>query len=159
MSVTVALNRRVHAPVGAGSCWRRRASLRHSFPVKLNRVITIAVLAVLCTGFGAGCGGTGQVSTAGRNGKVVVCGPFEDRDTASEILVRYSDLTCQQAEAFMVVLPNSPGRFNLATKDPEEPAAHCQVFAAGASPLLARCRFGSGVLEFREWSKKQQRDK
>lgn len=119
-------------------------------------IISLALAAL--SAFGVGCGATdkSQVSTAGAVHQSIECGPYENEKSASKIMIKNDALTCQQAEAFMVLLPDSPGPFSLKTGKAGERDARCRVFPS-SSPVSARCHIGQGVIELIETPEAQGR--
>jgi hypothetical protein len=106
-------------------------------------------LAILLALFGVGCGAIDgeQGSTGGSLHGSTECGPFEGKHSTTKILISSDNLTCQQAEAFMILLPDHPGHFRIATEGPGEEEASCRVFPPSAHPVSVRCRLGPSVIE------------
>lgn len=62
-------------------------------------------------------------------------------------MIHNADLTCRQAEAFMVVVLNFPSEFHIGTERPGEEEIRCRVYPESSSSVSARCRVGSGEVE------------
>lgn len=111
----------------------------------LKMTTMVMAVSIFVGGCGATVGGhSSQVSNASHS---VYCGPSGNGKTALEIVIRDNDLTCQQAEAFMVLLPNSPGEFRIRTEKPGEREVRCHVYSSSSAGVSARCWVGSGEIE------------
>jgi hypothetical protein len=109
---------------------------------------SIVGLAIAVAVLGSGCGaGSGPSSQVGEAAHVTHCGPSGHGGTAPRIVIRDADLTCRQAEAFMLVVPDSPGEFHIHSEKPDEEVVRCRVYPKASAGASVRCWVASGEIE------------